>query len=533
MDNNRYQFSTIFLIDDDRAFRQTTQEILESHEYVVLTAGNADAALAMLENNGEIPDLILLDIQMPGMSGLQLLPKLRPMLPPECPILMLTANDKLQSCIQALNDGAADYILKEQGPQELLFKIKHFLNYVEKERQLRDLLRQMEAVVETAEEIQKKGNIPSIDSILEIVIQKIMAALDPVLVTGLVHTIDVGKWHLHWMNSKRETGLVKLENPYNPLRLENMSVFEDLDHIPLWQVFRKEVKHLKEGGIAAGVLIPIIFGGTQWGCIHVYLPEVPQLNEKLKQLLAIFAFQTGAILSHLHSAKKIETRSRMKGVSKFASGLAHTFRTSLAVLEHSIYQEVDVGKREPILRQIGYMKLVLKDMLELPRFESELALEQMKEKVDIHALVRRFGEEKLVQLEKSDIELDIKLPKSDPIVIMNRLWLERVLECVFQNAVEAILSRKGQGAKGTIRISTDIHPEFVELWVTDNGSGIDIENRESIFEWFKSSKEEKGTGVGLPFSKMIVESLGGSLELAENSDLITSFVFKLPGGNGV
>ena len=110
--------STILIVDDEPAGRHTLESILDGQGYRLEMAGNG---LEALEKAGQIlPDVILLDVMMPGMDGFEVCRRIRnnPALA-EIPIIMLTALDDRQSLLEGLESGADDYITKPYDRFEL------------------------------------------------------------------------------------------------------------------------------------------------------------------------------------------------------------------------------------------------------------------------------------------------------------------------------------------------------------------------------------------------------------------------------
>ena len=108
--------SNILIIDDDVAGCRTLQLHFKSQGHKTRVAYSADSGLN--EARAWPPDVIILDIKMPGRSGLDVLPDLKQMLP-EVPVLMVTAFDDMDSTIQAMKSGARDYIRKPIDIDEL------------------------------------------------------------------------------------------------------------------------------------------------------------------------------------------------------------------------------------------------------------------------------------------------------------------------------------------------------------------------------------------------------------------------------
>ncbi len=111
----------ILLVDDDPLIRRALELRLVGAGYQVLTAGNGREALARLEQ--EPVDLVLSDIRMPDMDGLELLRWVK-MAYPGVGVILLTAYSSLDSAIQALRHGADDYLLKPCAGEELLEQIQ-------------------------------------------------------------------------------------------------------------------------------------------------------------------------------------------------------------------------------------------------------------------------------------------------------------------------------------------------------------------------------------------------------------------------
>jgi len=109
----------ILLIDDEPDFVEMTKMRLESQDYEVETAfdGNSGVYAAQRES----PDLILLDVMMPGVDGFAVLYELRKnSATRSIPVVMLTAKGEIESIFKAQELGAADYLIKPCEPEELL-----------------------------------------------------------------------------------------------------------------------------------------------------------------------------------------------------------------------------------------------------------------------------------------------------------------------------------------------------------------------------------------------------------------------------
>lgn len=115
----------LLIVDDEEIVRQSLKAWFLEDGYEIDIAENAEAALKLYEKNKY--DLILLDIKMPGMSGMDLLIKLKEF-DPDAIIILITAYASVSSAVKALKNGAYDYITKPIDPDELSHLVKNALN---------------------------------------------------------------------------------------------------------------------------------------------------------------------------------------------------------------------------------------------------------------------------------------------------------------------------------------------------------------------------------------------------------------------
>ncbi len=114
----------ILIVDDDPNIREVLTVLLGSEGYSVQQAENGEGALEIV--NGGVPlDLVILDIMMPGMSGVEVCTKIRET--SSVPVLFLTAKSQDQDKVEAYNEGGDDYLVKPFSQTELLMKVKSLL----------------------------------------------------------------------------------------------------------------------------------------------------------------------------------------------------------------------------------------------------------------------------------------------------------------------------------------------------------------------------------------------------------------------
>jgi two-component system phosphate regulon response regulator OmpR len=125
----------ILVVDDDDGIRSLVKKYLNENNFLVTTANNAENASKKIEIIKF--DLIILDIMMPGKSGLEFLKDHKTKL--DTPIILLTAKGESHERVEGLEIGADDYLPKPFEPKELILRIKNILNKTKKTEQVRIL----------------------------------------------------------------------------------------------------------------------------------------------------------------------------------------------------------------------------------------------------------------------------------------------------------------------------------------------------------------------------------------------------------
>jgi two-component system KDP operon response regulator KdpE len=117
--------ATILIVDDEPQIRRVLRTTLTSQSYAVVEAKSGEEALERFRHDH--PDLVLLDVNMPGMSGLDVCREIRQS--SDLPVIMLTVRNSERDKVEALDAGADDYVVKPFGAQELLARIRVALRH--------------------------------------------------------------------------------------------------------------------------------------------------------------------------------------------------------------------------------------------------------------------------------------------------------------------------------------------------------------------------------------------------------------------
>ncbi len=128
--------SHILVVDDDRRLRQLLDQYLKDNGFLVQTAADVKQAEHLINNNHF--DAMILDVMMPGESGLEFISRLRNTNSIDCniylPVLLLTAMGDTDDRIQGLEKGADDYLSKPFEPRELLLRLQTILRRLQPQR---------------------------------------------------------------------------------------------------------------------------------------------------------------------------------------------------------------------------------------------------------------------------------------------------------------------------------------------------------------------------------------------------------------
>ena len=126
----------ILVVDDDEGIRSLVKKYLSENSYIVNTAKNAEEALKKVQIIKF--DLIILDIMMPGKTGLEFIQENKKKL--ETPIILLTAKGQASERVEGLETGADDYLPKPFEPRELILRIRNIL-YKTKKRDFKRVIK--------------------------------------------------------------------------------------------------------------------------------------------------------------------------------------------------------------------------------------------------------------------------------------------------------------------------------------------------------------------------------------------------------
>ena len=160
----------ILVVDDDDGIRSLVKKYLNENNYLVTTANNAENAV---EKTKTIQfDLIILDIMMPGKSGLEFIQEYQKKI--QTPIILLTAKGEANERIEGLEIGADDYLPKPFEPKELILRIKNIIKKTKKKDQKRIIEFQNIKIDLNKQLIIKNGINHKINNTEKIILEKMI-----------------------------------------------------------------------------------------------------------------------------------------------------------------------------------------------------------------------------------------------------------------------------------------------------------------------------------------------------------------------
>ena len=209
----------ILVVDDDEVARDSAKVLLSRWGYQVNLADSGEKGLELIRQAP--PDLLIVDLQMPGISGLEVLEEVRK-LDPAIVCIMVTGFATLQSAVDAMKQGAYDFLAKPFSPDELKLAVGRGLErrFLEKETQkLREEKARMEANFITMVSHQMRSPLTAVRQLLEVAVSQSLGPLEPKykeLVDRAVKRLDAQMQDINaWLGMVRiaEDGVAQRKEP--------------------------------------------------------------------------------------------------------------------------------------------------------------------------------------------------------------------------------------------------------------------------------------------------------------------------------
>lgn len=505
----------IVLIDDEEDIRDVMTLNLEDAGYKVAAAQDGEAGLRLCEKLS--PQIIITDIRMPKMDGLQVLEAAKKQ-DPHVEVIVATAYGEMDLAIRALQLDASDFITKPINDQALHLALKRAEDRYASRKQLSDYTALLEdEKAQTVQELiktfsyQKNLIEGSMDGILgcdaEEKVMTFNKAMEQML--GYSKAEAVGGLTLsRFFSPGREAGLKEA------LISEN---FGGQDRL-----FMYETQLLGPGGqtIPVQVSAAVIYNrGEKDGLVFFFrdLREIRRLEREVSDQAKILHQDKMMSLGRLAASVVHEINNPLSGILNYA-------RLMTRVLDRG---RLTGGQAEKFRR---YLELVENESNRCSRIVSSLlAFSRRSEPefkdADVSDLINRSILLSRHKLELQGISLNTAL---DPDVPAIQGDINQLQQCVINLIFNAIDAMPG-GGELFISSAFDRSEGQVTITVRDTGQGIAPENLEHIFEpFFTTKKEGYGVGLGLSTVHGIIQRHNGIVEVKSHPGQGVAFIIKLP-----
>ncbi|BES72141.1 hypothetical protein RE428_31590 [Marinobacter nanhaiticus D15-8W] len=499
--------ATVLLVDDNAQNLKVLYETLKDRGYRLLIANEGEKALTLAERHQ--PEVVLLDIMMPGMDGYEVCQRLKAS--PETAdgaVVFLSALDDVDAKVKGFSLGGADYISKPFQAQEVIARVATHARVIQLERQLQARNRQLESDQSRILNAISEG-IYGLDTEGQIIFANpaagIMAGLDPEELVG--HNF----FQLHFGTPDAETaGLPALGTCREGVAEHQRDV---VMYRPDGSSFPAEYRSS-----------PKLEGGQVLGAVVVFRDISAELErekalDEARDLVEVQRDQ----LAHA---------SRLSTMGEMAAGFAHEVNQPLTAISNYVRVALRMVAANEIDREL------VRKTLEKIEAQSHRASEVIrrirsfvkkpasgKEVIVISSLLeetRQFAE---VDARTNQVAVELDIADDVPDVLADPIQVQQVALNLIRNALEATRAAK---VTDPVHVSARVvEGGFVRVDVTDRGIGLPENAEEKLFHPFFTTKQE-GMGIGLALCRSLMQAQGGEIGFERPENGGARLFFTLP-----
>lgn len=490
----------LLVVDDVALMRDTIKIALErmNENLQIDIAPSASAALQLLEKNGY--DVLMTDILMPEMDGLELLEKAK-VIDENLQTIIITGHEDIDNAIKAMKLGAAFYVKKPlamNGLHEFVLKAweKKIL-----EEKANDSERRLKLALEVTS-----------DGIWELDLENFSLQLNS--------------------NAAHMLGYETKELPTNLTDILNNTHANDL-------IFAKEaLKNYLQGQsemLQLELKLREKSGNYKWVLVRGKIVGTDKHNKPLKMIGTTVDISERMREKEEKRAleEKMLEQSKLATLGEMATGIVHEMRqpiTFLQLMVSSLLEELRSGDFDSERASEMFLKAdkLLERMAKLSeRLKTFARREDMGfDCVDIKEVINNALLLMEKQLKSNQIRLDFDYQANLPYAYGNENQLEQVFINLFQNAIDALETSTHERI---IKISAFAEDKNVRIVFKDNGSGMSQEVIDKMLEPFFSTKPAgKGTGLGMSIVNRIINKHNGNLECSSSSGEGTTLRITIP-----
>ena len=506
----------ILLVDDEPHILLTSCEILRAEGYDVDAVPDGYSALKALERTTY--DLVLTDLKMEGMDGLELLSQVQKK-SPQTATVMMTGYGSVDSATEAVRRGAYEFLLKPVAVEDLKQAI---LRCLERKR-----LSEIDALYQVGNELALAQTPDAVQSV-------VLQAASKVL----------GANHVKWFAADRD-GKLQVDRPYDEffapsivLRLASSEV-----------VLKNGDPDTNEAAVASAALVPGIANGRLMGVLYVdHGSEQFEYHASWQRFLCGLAGHAALALDRLvlidalreNNSTLAAANRRLQELdvlkSQFLSVATHELRTPLSIIlgynsmiEESAEQRLTTEERGLLRESLAACKRLMRlvnSMLDLSQMQAgkmQLQIAAFDVSQALRSVVKLFEAE----AQRRGLRLELHVEENLPAVDMDAERAEQVFVNLVSNAL------KYTDAEGVVEVSAKMDEAgMLEVRVTDTGIGIAPEHQAMIFDEFARVRNKPGnrpgSGLGLAIVKRIVDAHGGEISVTSNPGQGSTFTLKFP-----
>lgn len=519
----------ILIAEDDEDVRQVCVRTLSYEDYQITAVENGRQAIKVASR--ELFDLLLTDIKMPRLDGLETAQRIKA-LHPDIVCVVMTGFGTMDTAIKALQLGVDDFLVKPFAPDMLSTAVAKAM---EKVRLRRENIR-LRALIPLFELSKTFMSTVAEDQLLRRVLEVAQQETRADKAALLLLSEDGRQLATHIGENFDVRAVLDRELAVELARASQQLTIPAQQETPvsppLW------INQLAQANIHSAIVTPLMIKAKPLGALIV-AKSLPQdsfaaSDADMLSILcgqAAIAIENARLFEEIQQAyEELKELDRLK--SEFINIAAHELRTPLAILMgHAslLAEDLDgsAGQRmEVILRNAVRLRELIKQMLTLRYLESGMARLRL-EQCDLGELVETSISDLRSLAQNKQQTVNVLVEEGLPPVMVDRERLHRVLSNLLLNATKFT----PQG--GTITIRGWLEGNDVLISVQDDGIGIPPQEKDKIFERFYQvedslTRRHEGIGLGLAIVKGMVELWHGRIWVESELGAGSTFTFTIP-----
>jgi two-component system cell cycle sensor histidine kinase/response regulator CckA len=520
----------ILIVDDERHNRELLEVMLTPQGFTLQMAGSGEEALAIVAQ--QPPDLILLDVMMPGMDGYEVAVSVKSREATEnIPVIMVTALDDRASKLRGLHAGAEDFLTKPVDRLELSVRVRNLLRLKAYGDFYGEYSQRLEGEVSsrTADLVERTNTLEQQADVLNEQAALLDLAQDAIVVCDMPGRIVFWSRGAEVMYGFRSADALG-RTMDDLLKTEGAEPIAAIEAALLRQgQWKGEAIHYTRDGTR---LIVDSHCALQCDAHHAPVRVLTIVSDITESR------QAAADLLEL-TQREQSRQEQMRFKDEFLSHVSHELRSPLTAIKQftSILLSGHAGElnleqreyEEIVLKNIRQLQSMIDDLLEVTRLETG-KLNVRLDRVHIADAVTDTLDTLQITAGAKGVALTCDLTPGLRAAHADRTRLRQILIILVDNAV------KFTPAGGTVCIQARPlpgDPQFLLVEVADTGCGISPEIRERIFERLYQLAESaegsrKGLGLGLYICKELVTRQGGQIWVGDRPENGSVFSFTLP-----